>query len=73
MKCASTLGELCKVIVMCTVPVKITSKQWEQITTYEILDNCRQGSFFHEIVLKQPEVKGIETTLNLQTLEGERS
>ena len=59
---------------MCSVPVSIKYKNNDkQITTYAMLDNCSQGSFVHEDVLKQLGVKGTKTTLNLKTLHGERS
>ena len=59
---------------MCIVPVSIKNKNnGEQITTCAMLDNCIQGSFVHEVVLKQLGVKGTKTTLSLKTLNGERS
>ena len=74
-KCASALGKSgSKVISMCIVPVSIKNKNnGEQITTCAMLDNCIQGSFVHEAVLKQLGVKGTKTTLSLKTLNGERS
>ena len=38
-----------------------------------MLNNCSQGSFVHEAVLKQLGVKGNKTILSLKTLHGGRS
>ena len=45
----------------------------KQKITYAMLDNCSQGPFVHEAVLKQFGAKGTKTTLSLKTLHGERS
>ena len=59
---------------MCIAPVSIKYKNnGKQITTYAMLDNCSQGSFVHEAVLKQLGVRGPKTTRSLKTLHGERS
>ena len=74
-ECAGALAKSeSKVISMCIVPVSIKYKNnAKQIATYAMLDNCSQGSFVHEAVLKQLGVKGDKTTLSLKTLHGERS
>ena len=58
---------------MCIVPVSIKYKNNGKQITHAMLDNCSQGSFVHEDVLKQLSVKGTKTTLILKTLHGERS
>ena len=59
---------------MCIVPISIKyENDAKQITTYAMLDNCSQGLFVHEAILKQLGVKGTRTTLSLKTLHGERS
>ena len=74
-KCANALRKSgSKVTSMCIVPVSIKYKNnGKQVTRYAMLDNCSQGSFVHEAVLKQLGVKGTKTTLSLKTLHGERS
>ena len=54
------------VISMCFVPVRIKyENNCKQTTIYSVFDNCSRDPFFHEAVLKQPEIKGIKTNLNL--------
>ena len=74
-KCAIALGKSgLKVISMCIVLDSINYENNDkQKITYAMLDNCSQGSFVHEAVLKQFGVKGTKTTLSLKTLHGERS
>ena len=63
-----------KIISMCIVPVKIKREGIDkEILTYAMLDNCSQGSFIHDVLLEQLGANGIKTTLNLKTLNGERS
>ena len=42
------------------------------ITTYAMLDNCHQGSFIHDNLVKEIGVQGMKTSLNLKTLHGEK-
>ena len=74
-KWASTLGKLeSKVISMYIVPVNIKYKNnGKQITTCAMLDNCSQGSFVHEGVLIQLDVKGTKIPLSLKILHREKS
>ena len=42
-----------KVVIMCIVPLSIEyENNCKKITTYAMLDNCRQGSFVYETTLK---------------------
>ena len=41
--------------------------------TYAILDCCSQGSFIHEDLIKELQLSGRKTTLNLKNLNGERT
>ena len=43
------------------------------VTTYAILDNCRQSSFILGSVVRKLGIQGIKTTLKLKTLHSERS
>ena len=43
------------------------------ITTYAMLDNCHQGSFIHDNLVKEIGVQGMKTSLNLKTLHGEKT
>ena len=75
MKCASMAGKTgSKLISMCIISVKV--KHWDgkdMITTYAMLDNCSQGSFVHDNMVKELGVQGMKTTLKLKTLHGEKT
>ena len=43
------------------------------IQIYAMLDNCSQGSFIYENLVKEIGVRGMKTNLNLKTLHGERT
>ena len=63
-----------KVISMCIVPVKVKHEDGKDtITTYAMLDNCSQGSFIHDNLVKELGVHGMKTTLNLKTLHGKKN
>ena len=62
------------VISMCIVPVKVrAAAQGKDVLTYAMLDNCSQGSFIHEALVKKMQATGRKATMNLKTLNGERS
>ena len=75
LKCAATSKEHgSNVISMCVVPVKVKHEHGaNEVTTYAMLDNCSQGSFIHDSVVKKLGVTGSKTTINLKTLHGVRS
>ena len=59
---------------MCIVPVKVKSAaQGKDVLTNAMLDNCSQGSFIQEALVKNMQTSARKTTLNLITLNGERS
>ena len=59
---------------MCAVSVKVKHEHSaNEVTTYAMLDNCNQGSFIHDSLVKKLGVTGSKTTINLKTLHGERS
>ena len=63
-----------KVINMCIVPVKVKSAaQGKDVLTHAMLDNCSQGSFIQEALVKRMQTSGRKATLNLKTLNGKRS
>ena len=67
MTCASVNGKFdVEVISMCVVPIKT-------IKTYAMLDNCSQGSFIKQDLLKRLGVNRQKLSLNLKTLTGEKS
>ena len=70
LKRASMTGKTeSKVISMCIVPVKVKNEDGKDtITTYAMLDNCSQGSFMHDNLVKELGVHGMKATLNLKTL-----
>ena len=52
-------------ISMCIVPVKVyDSDKGREMMTYVMLDNCSQGSFISESLVKQMNLSGRKTTLN---------
>ena len=73
-KCSSMTGKTgSKVISMCIVPVKVKHGDGkDMITTYAMFDNCSQGSFIHDNLVKELGVHGMKTTVNLKTLHGEK-
>ena len=73
--CASMTGKTgFKVISMCIVPVKVKHKDGKDtIISYAMLDNCSQGSFIHDNLVKELGVHGMKTTLNLKTLHGKKT
>ena len=72
LKCASMIGKTgSKVISMCIVPAKVKHEtDKDTITTYAMLDNCSQGSFIHDNLVKELGVNGMKTTLNRKALHG---
>ena len=64
-----------EIIIMCIVPVKI--RHWKniknEVLTYAMLDSCSQGSFIQEDLIKELQLSGRKTTLNLKTMNGERT
>ena len=59
---------------MCIVPVKVKSAaQGKDVLIYALLDNCSQGSFIQEALVKKMQTLGRKITPNLKTLNGERS
>ena len=63
-----------KVISICIAPVKVKHGDGiDMITTYAMLDNCSQGSFVHDNLIKELGVHGMKTTLNLKTSHGEKT
>ena len=69
--CASVNGKFdVEVISMCVVPIKISHQNCKKtIRTYAMLDNCSQGSFIKQDLLKRFGVDGQKLNLNLKTLE----
>ena len=74
LKCASMTGKTgSEVISMCIALMKVKYEDdKDTITTYAMLDNCSQGSFSHDNLVKELGVHGIKTTLNLKTLHGKK-
>ena len=64
-----------EIIRMSIVPVKI--QHWKnikkEVLTYAMPDSCSPGSFIQEDLIKELRLSGRETTLNLKTLNGERT
>ena len=73
--CASVNGKFdVEVISMCVVPIKISHQNCKKtIRTYAMLDNCSQGSFIKQDLLKRLGVDVQKLSLNLKTLTGEKS
>ena len=63
-----------KAISICIVPVKVKSAPKEKdVLRYAMLDNFSQGSFIQEALIKKMQASGRKTTLDLKTLNDERS
>ena len=61
-------------INMCVVPVKVKHEHGaNEVTIYAMLDNCSQGSFICDSLVKKLGVTGSKATINLKTLHGARS
>ena len=60
-----------EMISMCIIPVKI--RHWKniknEVLAYAMLDSCIQGSFIQEDLIKELQLSGRKTTLNLKTFE----
>ena len=62
------------VVSMCLVPVKVKHDRGaNEVTTYAMLDNCSQGSFILDSLIKKLGVTRSKTTINLKRLHGVRS
>ena len=74
LKCASMTGKTgSKVISVCIVPVKVKHGNGkDMLTAYAMLNNCSQGYFIHDNLVKELGVHDMKTTLNLKTLHGEK-
>ena len=72
LKCAATSKEHgSNVISMGVVPVKVKHEHGaNELATYAMLDNCSQGSFILDSLIKTLGVTGSKTTINLKTLHG---
>ena len=70
LKCASMAGKAGSMVIsLYIVPVKVKYEDGKDtITTYAMLDNCSQGSFVHDNLVKELGVHGMKATLNLKTL-----
>ena len=75
LKCASmTRKTESKVISMCIVPVKVKHEDGKDtITTYAMLDNCSQGYFIHNNLVKELGFHGVKIILNLKTFHGKKT
>ena len=63
-----------EVITMCLMPLKISHLNCNKtIRTYAMLDNCRQGSFIKQDLLKRLGVDDQKLSLILKMLTGEKS
>ena len=62
-------------ISLCIVPVMLShpSNPGISVNTYALLDNGSQGTFIDIEVLEQIGIPGIQTSLSLKTLHGERT
>ncbi|MEL7338835.1 MAG: DUF1759 domain-containing protein [Bacteroidota bacterium] len=61
-------------VSMCVVPVKIRKEGTEQdFHTFAMLDNCSQGTFVTEDLLRKLEIPGTSTRITIKTLSGETS
>ena len=75
MTCASINSKFdVEVISMCVVPIKISHQDCKNtIRTYAMLDNCSEGSFIKQDLLRRLGLDGQKLSLNMKTLTGEKS
>ena len=65
---ATVVGE---VISMCVVPVRLRHcNSQKEVKTFTLLDSCSQGTFVTEQILKELDVTGVKTLINIKTLNG---
>ena len=65
---ATVVGE---VISMCVVPVRLRHcNTQKEVKTYTLLDSCSQDTFVTELILKELDVTGVRTSINIKTLNG---
>ena len=65
---ATVVGE---VISMCVVPVRLRHcNSHKEVKTFTLIDSCRQGTFVTEQILKELDVTGVKTSINIKTLNG---
>ena len=67
---ATVVGE---VISMCVEPVKLRHcNSQKEVKTFALLDSCSQGTFVTERILKELDVTGVKTSINIKTLNGKQ-
>ena len=75
LKCAATFKEHgSNMTSMCVVSVKMKDEHGaNDVTTYSMVNNCSQGSFILDSLIKKLGVTGTKATINMKTLYGIRS
>ena len=65
---ATVVGEI---ISMCVVPVRLRHRNSQkEVKTFTLLDSCSQDTFVTEQILKELDVTGVKTSINIKTLNG---
>ena len=65
---ATVVGE---VKSMCVVPVRLRHfNSQKEVKAFASLDSCNQGTFVTERILKELDVTGVKTSINIKTLNG---
>ena len=65
---ATVVGE---VISICVVPVRLRHcNSQKEVKTFAFLDSCSQSTFVTERILKELDVTGVRTLINIKTLDG---
>ena len=61
-------------VSVCVVPVTVKHKNSSrEVTTFAMLDNCSQGTFVKEDLLKKLKIGGRATSISIKTLNGENT
>ena len=61
-------------VSMCVAPVTVNHKNSSrQVNTFAMLDNCSQGTFVKEDLLKKLKIGGRATSISIKTLNGENT
>ena len=69
---SSLLGRNCSIMSLSVLPMLLFHKSSPDkvLKVYGMLDNCSQGSFIHQDVLENFDIKGTNTTICIKTMTG---
>ena len=69
-----SINQETSMVSMCVVPVIVKHKNSSrEVKTFAMLDNCSQGTFVKEDLLKKLKIGGRATSISIKTLNGENT